>query len=185
MNVESISPERLAQKDRFELIDVRTPTEFKTRHAAPAQNVPFHKLEQWARQQDDRNQTVHLICEKGVRSEEAAKKLLESGFTNVAHVEGGTRAWEAAGLPVIRSVRTFSIERQVRVAAGILILIGVAGGWWVHPAFYGLSAFVGAGLLFAGLTDFCGMGMVLAAMPWNRVSAETKEPSATATPAHS
>jgi hypothetical protein len=61
-----------------------------------------------------------------------------------------------------------SLERQVRIAAGSLVLLGVALGAFVSQWLYGLSAFVGAGLVFAGLTDTCGMGMLLARMPWNR-----------------
>jgi rhodanese-related sulfurtransferase len=83
-------------------------------------------------------------------------------------VEGGTEAWIAAGLPVDRgTVTAISLERQVRIAAGALVLLGVLLGWLVHPAFFGLSGFVGAGLVFAGITDFCGMGLLLARMPWN------------------
>ena len=74
-----------------------------------------------------------------------------------------------AGLPVVRGKKAISLERQVRIAAGSLVLLGVLLGWLVHPAFIGLSAFVGAGLVFAGVTDTCGMGMMLARMPWNQV----------------
>lgn len=71
--------------------------------------------------------------------------------------------------PVTRSaVKVMSLERQVRIAAGSLVFIGVALGWFVHRGFFAVPAFVGAGLVFAGLTDFCGMGLLLAKMPWNR-----------------
>jgi rhodanese-related sulfurtransferase len=86
----------------------------------------------------------------------------------VVNVEGGTVACAAAGLPVVRGRKAVSLERQVRIAAGLLVVLGVALGWLVHPALVGLSAFVGAGLVFAGVTDTCGMGMLLARMPWNR-----------------
>ena len=82
-------------------------------------------------------------------------------------VAGGTSAWESAGLPVNKGKGVISLERQVRIGAGLLVLAGVALGHFVHPGFYGLSAFVGAGLTFAGITDFCGMGLILAKMPWN------------------
>ncbi|MCW5559341.1 MAG: DUF2892 domain-containing protein, partial [Verrucomicrobiae bacterium] len=76
--------------------------------------------------------------------------------------------WEAAGLPVLRGTsRVISLERQVRIAAGTLVVTGTALGYFVHPGFYGLAAFVGAGLVFAGITDFCGMGLLLAKLPWN------------------
>jgi rhodanese-related sulfurtransferase len=88
----------------------------------------------------------------------------------VYNVEGGTAAWERAGLQVVRREgrRVISLERQVRIAAGSLVLIGVTLGWLVHPALFGLAAFVGLGLVFAGVTDWCGMGLLLARMPWNQ-----------------
>jgi hypothetical protein len=85
------------------------------------------------------------------------------------NVEGGTRAWVACGLPVTRGKKAVSLERQVRITAGALVLLGVGLGF-VHPAFFGIAAFVGGGLLFSGLTDTCGMGLLLAQMPWNRVA---------------
>jgi len=80
------------------------------------------------------------------------------------------QAWCAADLPVNRgSVRGISLERQMRIAAGSIVLLGVLLAWLVHPGFIGISAFVGAGLVFAGITDWCGTGMLLAKMPWNQV----------------
>lgn len=77
-------------------------------------------------------------------------------------------AWEAAGLPVVRGKKAISLERQVRIAAGLLVLLGAILGFFVNPSFIGISAFVGAGLVFAGITDTCGMAMMLAKMPWNQ-----------------
>jgi hypothetical protein len=82
-------------------------------------------------------------------------------------MEGGMQAWESAGLEVIKGRRTISLERQVRIAAGALVFFGSALGYFVNPAWIGLSAFVGGGLVFAGVTDTCGMAMILARMPWN------------------
>jgi rhodanese-related sulfurtransferase len=83
-------------------------------------------------------------------------------------VAGGTNAWAAAGLPVIRGRKSISIERQVRIVAGSLVVIGFLLGWFVHRGFFGLAGLVGAGLVFAGVTDICGMAIVLAKAPWNR-----------------
>ena len=84
-------------------------------------------------------------------------------------VEGGTQAWVTEGLPVVSLGRgSMSIERQVRIGAGTLVLLGVVLGFLVHPGFFFLSGFVGAGLVFAGVTDWCGMGLLLARAPWNR-----------------
>jgi rhodanese-related sulfurtransferase len=107
----------------------------------------------------------------------ACDKLLAAGFTNVVNIEGGTLACEQAGLPVVRGQKTISLERQVRIAAGSLVLIGVVLSLQVHPYWIGLSAFVGAGLVFAGITDTCGMGMILARMPWNQVKTSCAAPS--------
>ena len=83
-------------------------------------------------------------------------------------MEGGTSAWQSAGLPVVKGKQVMSLERQVRIAAGALVVLGAVIGHFVHPGGFALSAFVGAGLVFAGITDTCGMGMLIARMPWNR-----------------
>ncbi len=87
----------------------------------------------------------------------------------MVNVEGGTLAWDQAGYPVIRGRKVMSLERQVRIAAGSLVLTGI-GLSFLHPWLLGISAFVGAGLVFAGITDTCGMGMILARMPWNQTA---------------
>jgi rhodanese-related sulfurtransferase len=92
------------------------------------------------------------------------------GYRQLYWYRDGMYAWEQAGLPVNRGKAVLSLERQVRIAAGLLVLTGTILGTWVHPGFYGLAAFVGAGLTFAGLTDWCGMAMLLAKMPWNQRS---------------
>ena len=92
-------------------------------------------------------------------------------------VEGGTKAWAAAGLPVTCGKGVISVERQVRIAAGLLLLTGAALAWFIHPAYVAISAFVGAGLTFAGITDWCGMGLLLARMPWNNVTKPTSSPT--------
>ena len=96
------------------------------------------------------------------------QKLEAAGFTNIVNVDGGTSALHAAGLPVVEANKVISLERQVRIAAGYLVVIGAVVGQFVHPGGFALSAFIGAGLVFAGMTDMCGMGMIIAKMPWNR-----------------
>jgi rhodanese-related sulfurtransferase len=94
---------------------------------------------------------------------------LAAGFPNVVNIAGGILACIEAGVPVVRGSKAMSLERQVRIAAGSLVLLSLVLSL-VHPAFLGLAAFVGAGLVFAGITDTCGMGMLLARMPWNQVA---------------
>jgi len=112
--------------------------------------------------------TICVLCEKGGRAAIAAEHLLKAGHSDVHVVTGGTEAWALQGLPVEGSGRKpISIERQVRIGAGGLVLIGVILGFAFHPGFFALSAFIGAGLVFAGVTDWCGMGLLLAKAPWN------------------
>ncbi len=182
MSVSSISPQELAElssrKKNIELIDVRTPMEFQAAHVAFARNVPLDQLNPAALMQA-RNGTaqelLYVVCQSGGRSRQACEAFLKAGYTNVVNVEGGTKACEQAGLPLVRGKKVISLERQVRIAAGSLVLTGVILGWFVHPIFFGLSGFVGAGLVFAGVTDTCGMGLLLARMPWNRVSPPANE----------
>jgi len=176
MSIPVITPPALAELGKggkkIDLVDVRTPVEYRELHAPDARNVPLDRLDPAAVMQarnGKADEPLYLICRSGSRGRQACEKFVAAGFTNVVNVEGGTLAWAECGLPVVRGKKTISLERQVRIAAGMLVLLGVLLGWLVHPAFAGLSAFVGAGLVFAGITDTCGMGMMLARMPWNRV----------------
>jgi rhodanese-related sulfurtransferase len=154
-----------------QLIDVRTPAEFQEVHVDFARNVPLDQLEPEALTQGEKGEALYVICRSGNRGEQACRKLEAVGL-DVVNVEGGTLAWEAAGLPVVRGARkVISLERQVRIAAGSLVLVGSVLGMVVHPYLAGFSAFIGAGLMFSGITDTCGMAMVLARMPWNQVKA--------------
>lgn len=169
MSVPTISPARLAElahTGAVVLIDVRTPAEFEEVHVAFARNVPLDQLDPKAVSTDPTT-PVFVVCQKGGRGQKACEKLAAAGFTNATNVEGGTLACVEAGLPVVRGRKMISLERQVRIAAGSLVLLGVGLGF-IHPVLFGLAAFVGAGLVFAGVTDTCGMGMLLARMPWNR-----------------
>lgn len=171
----TITPRKLselqAHDSAIHLLDVRTPAEFRTAHVPFAQNAPLDALDPAAVRQSLGGQScaaVYVICQSGGRGSKACAILAAAGLTEAVNVEGGTAAWVAAGLPVVRGKKTISLERQVRIAAGSLVLVGAALGYFVHPYWIGLSAFVGAGLAFAGITDTCGMGMLLAQMPWNR-----------------
>jgi rhodanese-related sulfurtransferase len=161
----------LEQGNPFDLIDVRTPAEFQQVHARGARSMPLGSFDPAfvASTRDASEGPVWVICKSGGRSATASAQLSAAGLTEVCSVEGGTDAWEKAGLPVDRGVRgTISIERQVRIGAGSLVLVGLILAWTIHPAFAGLSAFVGAGLVFAGISDTCAMGSILGKMPWNR-----------------
>ena len=181
MSVTTLSPRQLAdlcQSGQIDLLDVRTPVEYRELHATDARNVPLDRLDPVALMQarnGSKDEPLYLICRSGSRGRQACEKFLAAGFPNVVNVEGGTLSWAECGLPVVRGQKAISLERQVRIAAGLLVLLGALLGWLVHPAFVGLAAFVGAGLVFAGVTDTCGMGLLLARMPWNQVK-ETASP---------
>lgn len=143
------------------LLDVRTPGEFAEVHVPQARNAPLGRLNtgDW-----NGEQPVYLLCQTGMRAAKAAEKFGSRGVL----VEGGTQGWIAANLPVARgTAQGISLERQVRIVAGALVLAGVVLARIVHPWFIGLSAFVGAGLVFAGVSGWCGMALLLAKLPWN------------------
>jgi rhodanese-related sulfurtransferase len=151
-----------------QLIDVRERSEFVVGRVATAKLLPLGEIEKCYNELD-REKPVYVMCRSGKRSAQAQKKLNLSGFNNVVNVVGGFEAWKKAGLPFEKSVKTsWSLDRQVRFISGLLVLTGVLLSIFVHPYFIGLTLFVGAGLTFAGATDWCGMAILLAKMPWNR-----------------
>lgn len=163
--------EQLKSGASLRLLDVRSPTEYLRLHAAGACLIPVEELNQESVTSAglDSNEPVYVLCQGGTRAATACEKLSKLGLNNAIRVDGGTIAWEKASLPVVTSgQKVMSIERQVRIVAGSFVLIGLAMAWFIHPAFAGLSTFVGAGLIFAGITDFCGLGMLMAKLPWNR-----------------
>ena len=154
----------------LDLLDVRTPREFREMHLEGARNMPLDRLDPERVDQERRSQDqpLYIICQSGGRGRQACAMLRTAGADNVINVEGGTLACVRDGLPVIRGPRTISLERQVRIAAGSLVVLGTALGFLFRPGILLLPAFVGAGLVFAGITDTCGMGLLLGRMPWNR-----------------
>ena len=182
MSVSVISPKQLQDRiqagETIDLIDVRTPVEFREVHASIASNVPLETLDTGAvLAGHPASRPLYVICRSGSRVKQACEKLAAAGCTNVVNVEGGTMAWDQAGYPVVRGKKAISLERQVRICAGFMSLTGGVLAIAVHPYWAGLSAFIGAGLMFAGITDTCGMAMMLARMPWNQVG---KSPTAPA-----
>ena len=182
MAISTVSPSQLrelcSKGEKFDLIDVRTPIEFRAVHLEMARNVPLDQLDPAAltnARGGAASQPLYVVCHSGARGRQACEKLIEAGLANVANVEGGTTACIQAGLPVVRGKAAISLERQVRIAAGSLALVGSLLAWWVHLAFIGVPAIVGAGLLVAGITDNCAMGMILGRMPWNQCGQTAQE----------
>jgi rhodanese-related sulfurtransferase len=154
------------------LIDVRTPAEHAGAHVPGVVLMPLERLDPArvrAEMQPSPERPLHLLCKAGGRARQAGEKLEAAGVGPCVVVEGGTDAWVQAGYPVNRGeVKVISLERQVRIAAGCLVAAGTALGVFQHPGFLAIPALVGCGLIFAGVTDWCGMGLLLARMPWNQ-----------------
>jgi len=163
---------RLKHGEKLHLLDVRTPAEHAEVHVPGVHLAPLDKLDAAELADADgfaKDQALFIFCRSGGRAKQAAEKLEKSGYTQCSVVEGGTMAWAAAGLPVERgATKVMSLERQVRIAAGAIVVIGALLAQFVNPAFVWLSGFVGAGLMFAGITDTCAMGMLIAKLPWNQ-----------------
>ena len=150
------------------LIDIREADEFAREHVAGSRPAPLSGLSGASLNPD---RPVVFTCRTGNRTGVNAARLAACVPGEAYVLEGGLEAWKAAGLPVRQDRKApLEIMRQVQMTAGGLILLGAALGLLVHPGFWGLSAFVGAGLFVAGATGFCGMATLLAAMPWNRTA---------------
>lgn len=168
------------------VLDVRTGVE----HAGVAlkqehHHIPLDEFDAKKFLRDNRidpARPVYTLCRSGKRATQAAEALIAAGHDNVQVVEGGITACEAAGIPV-RKGTVMSLERQVRIAAGLLVILGVALGASVSPWFYALAGFVGGGLVFAGVTDYCGMALVLAKAPWNKCLSAAPAACSSAAPA--
>ncbi len=151
------------------IIDVRTPLEFQEIHAQGAINLPLDEIDDESLKGTANGQTpIYLICKSGKRAERAAEKLEAAGIEDLLIVDGGTDAWSDEGLPVNTGRKVMSLERQVRITAGAIVFTGVLLAHFINPNWMWMSGFVGAGLMFAGITDTCAMGMLIAKAPWNR-----------------
>lgn len=158
-----------AARPETRLLDVRTPGEFDAEHIAGAYNVPLDTLgEHGPEIRAGVTDPVVLVCRSGQRARKAEEALAAAGMTNLHVLEGGMAAWTAAGQPVNRGAPRMSLERQVRITAGLLAATGGILALVVNPLFAALPAFVGSGLVFAGVTDTCAMGMLIARLPYNR-----------------
>ncbi len=156
-----------ANVNEFTLVDVRTPHEFEIEKVEGATNIPLGDLAEAGTTLKDRERVV-LVCASGNRACKAQEELEKCGVEAYV-LDGGMKAWTAAGLPVQQGQSSgISLERQVRIIAGTMVAVGAFLALTVDPRWAALPAFVGCGLVFAGVTDTCGMAMVLAKLPYNR-----------------
>jgi rhodanese-related sulfurtransferase len=173
MTIQTIDPARA--KDLLDkgavLVDIRDADEFARERLPGAQNRPLGDLASF---RSNGAPAVIFHCKSGMRTQANAHKLAGAADCEAYLLAGGLDAWKKAGLPVVADrSQPLEIMRQVQIVAGSLVLTGIVLGTWVAPAFYGLSAFVGAGLLFAGISGWCGMARLLSVMPWNRRTARS------------
>lgn len=159
----------VAERPETRILDVRTPGEFEAEHIDGAYNVPLDTLpEHGAEIRAGVSAPVVLVCRSGQRARKAEDALRATRMSNLHVLDGGMNAWTAAGQPVRQGAPRMSLERQVRIAAGSLAATGAFLALFVNPLFAAIPAFVGSGLVFAGVTDTCAMGMLIARLPHNR-----------------
>lgn len=150
------------------LVDIREPEEFARRHVAGALSRPLSTFET-AHLRIEPDRQVIFTCKTGMRTGGACDRLAAAVDGPAFVLDGGLDSWATAGLPItVDRKAPLEIMRQVQIAAGLLVLTGLALGLAVNPWGFGLAAFVGAGLTFAGTTGFCGMARLLMMAPWNR-----------------
>ena len=177
MNIERISADEF-MSSKWEsspiIVDLRTGAEISNEYIAgcfclPVQTLSSEQLDEALSSNHSKSEAVYLLCQSGIRAEMAVKKLSSSGYNRFVIIEGGLNALKLAGMEIKSGQsKVISLERQVRIAAGAFTVLGVVLGSLVNPIYYTISAFVGLGLMFAGITNTCGMALALAKMPWNK-----------------
>jgi rhodanese-related sulfurtransferase len=179
MNIfNSIAPQDLnimrQNSGQLHLIDVRSSAEYRSGHVSGAVSIPLDELspEELHKKLDDtgagKERPLYLTCLGGIRAQQAAERLRQDGYENIYLLEGGTEAWVKAGLPTQRCGNSISLERQVQIAIGALLVLKVFFGFTVHQLFFAAIPLIGAGLIVAGITRWCGMAQLMAMMPWNQ-----------------
>lgn len=172
MTTATVSIEEAYEKVRqgVPVLDVRTPAEFRASHIQGAINLPLDKLTVDVVPEGMKQKEFFVVCQAGSRGAAACEKLSRYLGSLVKNIDGGMNAWAARKFPVESEggqCAVMSIERQVRIGAGSLVVLGILLSWFVSSSWIALSLFVGLGLIFAGVTNTCGMAMVLGKMPWN------------------
>ena len=154
------------------LVDIRDSDEYAREHIAVAKHMPMELLNSQGVPSNEANAVI-FHCRSGNRTVMNAQALNDCATCEVYILEGGLDGWKEAGFPVIKDTKQpLELQRQVQIGAGSMILLGVILGTTVAPAWYALSGFVGAGLIMAGVTGFCGLARMLLVMPWNKKMAK-------------
>jgi rhodanese-related sulfurtransferase len=177
--VTALAPEALRswfiEHQDLVVIDVRSAAEFEAMHIRGSYNVPLPLLSEHTDELAARlGSRVVLVCQSGARAEQARQRLGASGIDTAYVLTGGVPGFAAAGGDVVRGKDRWDLERQVRLVAGSLVVLGLTGGKFVSPKIRTLAGVIGAGLTFSAATNTCAMGQAISAMPWNK---STKEPT--------
>jgi rhodanese-related sulfurtransferase len=167
----------IASGKNIELIDVRTPIEYRSMHVTIARNEPLDRLDPkaiHAARNRSSSEPVYVVCRSGGRSRQACEKFIAAGITNVVNVEGGTLACAAANVPLVRGKSAIPLNCQVQIISGLAVLAGaVIAAATGNLYWLSLPIIMGAGLVFSGITNTCAMGTMLAYMPWNQVKPDS------------
>jgi glyoxylase-like metal-dependent hydrolase (beta-lactamase superfamily II)/rhodanese-related sulfurtransferase len=171
-SIEMISPSDAAsvlkQDQQTKILDVRSALEFSQMHIENSINIPIDMISAKIGELSRSKQNYLVLCHSGTRAAMAADMLMQSGIHTAKVIQGGIARWQKEKLSVIKGQGGISLERQVRLAAGSLVLAGIIMGWLLHWTFIFVSVFVGSGLVFSGLSDSCLMGMLLMKLPYNK-----------------
>ena len=177
-SLEMISPTdslSLLKKDpQTKILDVRSALEFSQAHIENSINIPIDMIAAKIGELSQSKQSYLVLCHSGTRAAMAADMLMQSGIHTAKVIEGGIARWQKEKLAVIKGQGGISLERQVRIIVGSLVLLGIIMSWLLHWAFIFIPAFVSCGLIYAGLTDNCLMGMLLMKLPYNKNLYKTK-----------
>jgi len=175
--ISALAPETLrswvTEHQDLMIIDVRSAAEFESVHIRGSYNVPLPLLSEHTDELAARlGSRVVLVCQSGARAERARQRLGSSGVNTAYVLTGGVPGFAAAGGDVVKGKERWDLERQVRLAAGSLVVLGLAGGKFVSPRIRTLAGVIGAGLTFSAATNTCAMGRAISAMPWNKSATE-------------
>lgn len=181
--ITALAPETLRtwiqQHQDLMVIDVRSAAEFEAMHIRGSYNVPLPLLSEHTDELATRlGSRVVLVCQSGARAEQARQRLGKAGMEGAYVLTGGAPGFAAVGGDVVRGKNRWDLERQVRLTAGSLVVLGLAGGKLISPKVRLLAGAIGAGLTFSAATNTCAMGKALSAMPWNKAAKEPTRESA-------
>lgn len=162
------------EKKESVIVDVRTPAEFESKHIKGSYNVPLDKISEFKEQLSKYKGNFIVVCRTGNRAKMACANMSAINQKHSFILDGGITSWEQHGYDLEIGESKWELERQVRLVAGTLIVIGFILGWFFSKYFFILSGFVGAGLAFAAITNTCAMGMIIAKLPYNNPKSNTK-----------